>query len=87
MQSITLAQAWPYLAGLFCGLISLVSVFIWRYVDRNDKEHAKLCEENDKRLHELTERNNAQHKEFYERIREMELEHAKIKAEHECNHE
>lgn len=75
LQSISLAQAWPYIVSVFVVYNGVIITFIWRYVDRNDKEHA-----------EINKKNSKQYKELYERTRENEITIARLSAQHDLNH-
>lgn len=87
LQSITLAQAWPIIGGVFLFLLGGYPVFVWRYIDRNDGDHASIRKDTEEQLSEHAMHDLEQHKEFYERMRQVELTITAIKAQHDKNHD
>lgn len=87
MGNITLAAAWPYLAGVFSFFTGIFSLVVWRYIDSNEKTHERIVSELHQQIHDRDIANATQHAEYYERIRVLEINAAAMRAEHDCNHE
>jgi len=87
MQAITLSTAMPYILGLAGLFLGVISFFLRRYIDANDKEHEQIRSTLQVIADHLSQSNNSQHSELYERLRNAELTLSAIKAQHDQNHE
>lgn len=87
MQAISLSQAMPYILGLAGLLLGVISYFVRRYVEANDKEHEQIRTTLQVITDHLSQSNNNQHAELYERLRNVEITLSAIKAQHDQNHD